>query len=232
MRKRIHHGDCTAALGPDCSAAYLAGSIQAGNVYATDICGTTTMAGWKLSVISVVGFSGQFLSCFFMDHVKNNTEKGKSFCLLVKGSAWRTWMRAYQRTVFRTTSKYPSFSGGTGDERCFQICSKSTICRLYPDHHYGTQEPAAKVKDQFVTGDHCCLWSYFKCFRYVCHWCSGEKHRRIYLFSEHAVCIATSYERKPYGTLAAFIMASVAAPIPAFGSHMLEQYTLAGLKRR
>lgn len=31
------------------------------------------------------------------------------------------------------------------------------------------------------------------------------------------------------GLLAAFIMASVAAPIPAFGSHMLEQYTLAGL---
>lgn len=31
------------------------------------------------------------------------------------------------------------------------------------------------------------------------------------------------------GLLAAFIMASVAAPIPAFGSHMLDQYTLAGL---
>lgn len=38
------------------SAAYLAGSIQAGNVYATDICGTTTMAGWKLSIVAVVTF--------------------------------------------------------------------------------------------------------------------------------------------------------------------------------
>ncbi len=59
------------------SAAYLAGSIQAGNVYATDICGTTTMAGLEAFCYFCSGFLGSF-SHVFVHHVKSNTEKGGS----------------------------------------------------------------------------------------------------------------------------------------------------------
>lgn len=60
------------------SAAYLAGSIQAGNVYATDICGTTTMAGWKLSIVAVVTFWAVSL-VFLWTMLKITQKKGEAF---------------------------------------------------------------------------------------------------------------------------------------------------------
>lgn len=82
------------------SAAYLAGSIQAGNVYATDICGTTTMAGWKLSVISVVVFWAVSLM-FLWIMLKVTQKKGEAFLPSGEGIRMANLDEGYQRTVFR-----------------------------------------------------------------------------------------------------------------------------------
>ena len=82
------------------SAAYLAGSIQAGNVYATDICGTTTMAGWKLSIVAVVTFWAVSL-VFLWTMLKITQKKGEAFLPSGEGIRMANLDEGLSKTVFR-----------------------------------------------------------------------------------------------------------------------------------
>lgn len=59
------------------NAAILAGSLQACNVYAAGVCGTSTTAGWKLSLIAVTVFWAVSLTMLrlVLNHARKNREE-------------------------------------------------------------------------------------------------------------------------------------------------------------
>jgi H+/gluconate symporter-like permease len=212
------------------SAAYLAGSIQAGNVYATDICGTTTMAGWKLSVISVVVFWAVSLM-FLWIMLKVTQKKGEAFLPSGEGirmanldeglsedclpgllpSILPLAVVLVMSAVFQIYVVKALFAGCiltiiTGHRNLLpklKISLSQGITAVYG--------PILSVSATYAIG---AVVKNIEGFTYFQNMLSALPH----LMSGSLM-----------GLLAAFIMASVAAPIPAFGSHMLEQYTLAGL---
>ena len=212
------------------SAAYLAGSIQAGNVYATDICGTTTMAGWKLSIVAVVTFWAVSL-VFLWTMLKITQKKGEAF--LPSGEGIRMANLDEGLSEDCLPGLLPSIlplavvlvlSAG------FQVyVVKALFAGCILTVITGHKNLLPKLKTSLSQG---ITAAYGPILSVSATYAIGAVVKNIEgftYFQNMLSALPHLMSGSLMGLLAAFIMASVAAPIPAFGSHMLDQYTLAGL---
>lgn len=212
------------------SAAYLVGSIQAGNVYAAEVCGTTTVAGWKLSLIAVSVFWGVSLVLLkvMLWHAKKS---GEAF--LPSGRAIRDASLDEGIPQSRLPGLLPSLLP------LLVVLVMSAVFQVYVVKALfagcvltvitGRKNLLHRLKESMAQG---IAAAYGPILSVSATYAIGAVVKSLEGFS----CFQNMLSRLPHllggsvlGIVAAFIMASVAAPIPAFGPHMLEQYTLAGL---
>ncbi|MCI8948963.1 MAG: GntP family permease [Lachnospiraceae bacterium] len=212
------------------SASYLAGSLQAGNVYAADVCGTTLTAGWVLSLVAAAVFWAVSLIMLWAV-LQRAVTRGETFFPSGSGIANASLDEGLpEETLPKLLPSLLPLAAVIVLSTLFQVnvagalaagCLWSVII--------GRKNLLPKLKESLEGG---IASVYGPILSVSATYAIGEVLKSLEGFSY----IESIFERLPgllgaplLGVAMAFIMASVAAPVPAFGSKMLEHYALAGI---
>jgi H+/gluconate symporter-like permease len=212
------------------NATILAGSLQASNVYASDICGTTTTAGWKLSLIAVTVF---WITSVIMIRLILNQALKNQEGFLPSGAGIAA----------------ASLDEGIPDEKLPglfpSIFALASVMVLSAGFHVnvvtalaigcvltilaGRKNLFPGLKQSLTNG---ITSVYGPVLSVSSTYAIGIVVKSVEGFS----CFESIFTRMPgmlgapmLGIATAFIMASVSAPVPAFGPQMLEHYLAAGI---
>ncbi len=212
------------------SAAYLAGSLQAGNVYAADICGTDLTAGWLLSIVAVAVFWAVSLGMLWVV-LHRALKRGETFLPSGQGIANASLNEGLpEEKLPKLIPSLLPLAAVMGLSTVFQVhvvvalalgCLLSIII--------GRKNLLPRLKESLEGG---IASVYGPILSVSATYAIGEVLKSL----EGFAYIESTFQRLPgllgaplLGTAMAFIMASVAAPVPAFGPQMLAHYTLAGI---
>ena len=212
------------------SSAVLAGSLQASNVYAGDVCGTSITAAPLLSVIATAVFV--LVSLVMLRVTAARVERsGEGF--LPSGAAIRAAQVDQGLPEDRLPGLLPSLlplavvlflAAGLGWDvvvtlllgclLTIAVCRKNLLPSLKRSLSQGTASsfgPILNVAATYAIGT------------------AIKGLEGFTFFQELLSRLPDLAQGAGLGMLAAFIMASVTAPIPAFGEQMLAHYANAGL---
>ena len=212
------------------NSAFLAGSLQAGNIYAMDVCHTQTTAGFIMSLIAVVVF--WIVSLVMIKVAVNHAERaGEGF--LETG----------------TGIKQAEMDDGLSTEQLPHL-----IVSLIPLLTVLVMSAVFRT-DVVIALTAGCLLTILAGFKNIRSQLKASISAGITAAYGPIICVSATYaigvvvkamEGFSYfesvlgklprllsgtclGLVASFVMASVAAPIPTFGTQMLEHYVQAGL---
>lgn len=212
------------------NAAILAGSLQACNIYAADVCQTTTTAGWKLSLIAVTVFWGISLGMLWMTlyHSRKKQEGFLPSGMGIQEASLDEGIREERLPgivpavlplaaviVLSAILKVNVVIALTlGCVLTIMTGRKNLLPRLSGSLSAGAMSvygPILSVAATYAIG-------------VVLKSVEGFYYVEAFFASLPGLLGAPAL-----GVTVAFIMASSVAPIPAFGSQMLENYVLAGI---
>lgn len=208
----------------------LVGSLTAANIYAADVCGTTTMAGLKLSIVMVATYLS--VSVLLMRLMLNHIERtGEGF--LPSGAGIRQASLDEGVPEDQLPGLIPSLlpmaavlvlSAGFGMNVVLVLCIG---CAL--NIAVGWKNLGPRLKESVAAG---VTSSYSPILSVAATYAIGVILKNL----EGFALIENSLARLPglmegagFGMLTAFIMASAAAPTASFGQQMLDKYLAAGL---
>lgn len=212
------------------SSAYLAGSLQAANVYAADICGTPLTAGWKLSVISTLVFT---VVTVVMLRVALSRAEKRQEGFLPSGAGIKQASIDEGLDEDKLPGIVPSVLPLVAVVVMSAVLQMNVVIALAIGCLLaivtGARNLLPRLKESLTAG---ITSTYGPIISVSATYAIGEVLKHVDGFSY----FEAYFERLPgllggpaMGVVMAFVMASLAAPIPAFGSKMLEHYVAAGV---
>lgn len=212
-------------------ATFLVGSLQAGNIYASDVCGTTTMAGVLPSLIAIAVWIVVtiFLLRFML---KKSVAKGEGF--LTDGAAIKASASAAQLP----DDQLPNFWVSILPLVLVIVLSAAFKVPVIPALLYSCilaillfwKNISKTLKSTLTNGITSCFGAVFTV---AATFAMGSVIKILPAFGS----IMTAFNSLPgllggvgLTVLSAFIMASASSNIAAFGSTILESFTNAGLE--
>lgn len=212
------------------NAAILAGSLQACNIYAVDVCGTSTMAGWKLSLIAVAVYWAVSLVMIWLvlKQAKKNHET-----FLPTGAGIREasldeglpedWLPGLIPAILPLVVVI-------GLSAVFKI---NVVIALTIGCLLATATGAKNLLPRLKTSLSAGITSvYGPILSVSATYAIGVVLKSVdgfYYFESFFVNLPGLIGAPALGVAVSFVMASSAAPVPAFGAQMLQQYLLAGV---
>lgn len=208
----------------------LVGSLTAANIYAADVCGTSTMAGLKLSIIMVITYLT--VSVILIRLMLNRIERtGEGFLPSGAGILQSSLDEGVPED--QLPGLLPSLlpmaavlvlSAGFGVNVVLVLCIGCVLNILV-----GWKNLGQKLKASVAAG---VISSYGPILSVAATYAIGVVLKNL----EGFTLIENSLARLPglmegagFGLLTAFIMASSAAPTASFGQQMLDKYLMAGV---
>lgn len=213
------------------SATMLIGSLQSGNIYASDACGTSTTAGVGLSLVSVAVWwivTIILIKMFLASAEKN----GETF--LTDGAAIKN---TPDKGSGIAESDLPSFGAALLPLVLVIVLSAAFQVPVVPALFIGCLVAVVvfyknlkdQLKDSLTTGLTGC---YGPVFTVAATYAIGTIIKGLPAFETFTTALNTLpglTAGAGLGMVSALIMASVSSPIPVFGTQMLESYVSAGL---
>lgn len=212
------------------NAAILAGSLQACNIYAADVCGTTTTAGWGLSLIAVAVFWSVSLGMLWL--VLNRAGKNHEE-FLPSGSGIREISLDEGMGEDMLPGILPSVFPLAVVILMSAVLKIDVVTSLIAGCALtvvtGARNLLPRLGGSLASG---AISVYGPVLSVSATYAIGVVLKSVpgfYYFEAFFANLPGMFGAPALGVTVAFIMASSVAPIPAFGAQMLEQYLAAGI---
>lgn len=212
------------------NAAVMAGSLQACNIYASDVCGTTTTAGWKLSLIAVAVFWSVSLGMLWMV-LKQSAKKQEGF--LPSGMGIREASLDEGIREERLPGIVPAVLPLAAVIVLSAVLKVNVVVALTLGCILtvitGRKNLLSRLGGSLSAG---AMSVYGPILSVSATYAIGVVLKSVegfYYVEAFFASLPGLLGAPALGVTVAFIMASSVAPIPAFGSQMLQHYVLAGV---
>ncbi len=212
------------------NAAILAGSLQACNIYVADVCGTTTTAGWGLSLIAVAVFWSVSLGMLWLmlNHTRKNHEE-----FLPSGRGIRETSLDEGIPEEMLPGLLPSVLPLAAVVLMSAVLKINVVTSLVAGCILtvitGARSLLPRLGASLASG---AISVYGPVLSVSATYAIGVVLKHVpgfYYFEAFFASLPGLLGAPALGVTVAFIMASSVAPIPAFGAQMLEQYAAAGI---
>lgn len=212
------------------NAAVLAGSLQACNIYAADVCGTTTTAGLLLSLIAVAVFWSVSLGMLWLV-LKRAGENHEEFLPSGKGIQEASLDEGMSEEmlpgILPSLLPLAAVLVMSAVFKINVVASLAAGCILTVVT--GARSLLPRLGASLASG---AISVYGPVLSVSATYAIGVALKNVpgfYYFEAFFTSLPGLFGAPALGITVAFIMASSVAPIPAFGAQMLEQYAAAGI---